>query len=90
MRKLWPLLATVSGVAAAIVMIEHQPFLRTARFLECLLVLALLAVAAGTTRGVLRNTLVVACSLLFGLAAIEGVVLVMGPERARRAGAGGK
>ncbi len=77
MRKLG-LVVTASAIAiAVIVLIELQPALVAARFLECLVLAALGAVMAFATRGAIRNTLVTVCSLLVGLALIEGAVLLL-------------
>ena len=69
-------LATVAVAVLTIVFIERQPIFPSARLIECLILALVSAAAAWVARGRLRNTLVVTCSLIVGLAALEGGVLV--------------
>lgn len=68
-----------------IVLCEHRPVAAT-RLIECLLVFGLVIVLAWATRGALRNAMVVGCSLMFGLAVVEGVTLAMSRGGTNRAG----
>ena len=76
MRKGRLVVSAVTIAVVAIVALEFGP-LESARFLECLVLSGLGAVLAWAARGALRNGLVMACSLLVGLALLEGSVLVL-------------
>ena len=77
MRKGCVVVVAVTIASAAIIAIELQPYLAGARFLECLMLAALGAMLAWAARGAIRNALVMACSLLLGLALLEGGALLL-------------
>lgn len=76
-------MAAWSLVIASIVLLERAAL--GARLAEILIVLVGLAVTAWAARGGLRNTLVICCSLVFGLAVLEGVLLAIGTRTGAQA-----
>ena len=71
------LAACAAAIAVVAIVLIELARVGCARFCECLVLAALGAILAWAARGALRNGLVMACSLLVGLALLEGAVLLL-------------